>query len=73
MASEHDAERERIMGEVDTAIAPGKMTKQEAVEWLEELTSDIDGRIMALQEELSAEAGDPEGEQVGEVGSKVKR
>lgn len=46
-----DSEREAILEQIDRATAPGKMTWTEAKEFLEELATDIDGRIEALKEE----------------------
>ena len=49
----HDDERERIIEEIDELTAPAKMTKEEALEWLEELYDQLDTRISALREEIA--------------------
>ena len=47
--------RHYIMESVDEATAPGKMTPQEAIEFLQELSADVDGRIEALKDENDLE------------------
>lgn len=44
--------RQEIMDTIDEATGPEAMTKAEALEFLEELATDIEGRIEALKEEL---------------------
>jgi hypothetical protein len=46
-----DAQREAILEQIDQATEPGKMRWRAAKEFLEELVTDIDGRIEALKEE----------------------
>lgn len=46
-----DEKRSAILKQIDRATAPEAMTPQEAVEFLEELSADLDGRIDALKEE----------------------
>jgi hypothetical protein len=48
-AVDSQKKRDRIMDLVDHET--GEMTPQEAIEFLEELSADIDGRIEALKEE----------------------
>lgn len=51
MARDSDEKRSEILEEIDSATAPGKMTWQEAKGFLEELVTDLEGRIEALKEE----------------------
>lgn len=44
-------DREQILDEIDRATAPDVMDWREALEFLEELSTDLDGRIEALREE----------------------
>lgn len=57
MSDKHEAERERIMSDIDRATAPEKMSQAEAHEWLQHLVSDIECRTDALAEEMGE---DPE-------------
>ena len=51
MDSNAKQERSQIMQAVDTCTHPDKMTPGEAIEFLDELGADIEGRIEALKEE----------------------
>lgn len=42
--------RQQVMEVVDEQTRPEKMSPEEALEHLEELSADIDGRTMALKE-----------------------
>lgn len=53
MNDKHDAERERILRDIDRATEPAKMSQPEAYEWLQTLTSDLEARTEALAEEIS--------------------
>lgn len=44
--------RNEILKTIDTITAPGKMSQQEALDWLEKLVADIEGSIDALREEI---------------------
>ena len=46
--------RERILKELDDATSPNRMSKQTAVESLEEVAADIEGRLDALRGEIAA-------------------
>jgi len=52
MNKEHDKARENILNDVDAATAPERMTQREALEWLDELASDIEARADAIREEI---------------------
>jgi hypothetical protein len=43
--------REQILDDIDDATVPDKMSWQEAIQFLEELSSDLAGRIETLREE----------------------
>lgn len=47
--------RQQVMDLIDEQTLPGKMNPEEAIAHLEELSADIDGRIMALKEENELE------------------
>lgn len=47
--------RSQILRLIDEATEP-PMTREDAVEWLDELLADIEGRQDALREEMRAEA-----------------
>ena len=44
---------ENIINVIDDACAPEKMTKPEAVDFLEQIVTEIDLRIEALREEMA--------------------
>lgn len=50
-----DPKREQILNEIDRATAPDVMGWREALQFLEELSADLDGRIEALREENKEE------------------
>lgn len=50
--------KEDILHAIDKATEPKKMTKKEALDWLEELGADLDGRCDALKDEIAAEEKD---------------
>lgn len=52
MNDKHDAERGRILQEIDRVTLPEKMSQPEAFEWLQSLTSDLEARMEALREEI---------------------
>ncbi len=58
-----DAERERILREIDAFTGPSKMSKDEAFDWLADLHADIEGRLDALDEELGEEEEEEEEEE----------
>jgi hypothetical protein len=41
----------QILDDIDEATVPDKMSWREAIEFLEELSADLDGRIETLREE----------------------
>ncbi len=51
MAKNNDSKRYAILDEIDEATNQHVMDYEEAIEFLEELSADIDGRIEALREE----------------------
>lgn len=54
---ERDLVKEEILNLIDDRSAPAIMTKREAMELLEELSTDIDCRIDCLRDELNEEEG----------------
>lgn len=46
---------ERLMDKIDEASSPTKMTKGEAIDFLELLIDEIRGRVAALQDEIENE------------------
>ena len=42
-----------ILRDIDRAIEPSKMSKQQAIDFLEELLDDLEYRIEALREEIA--------------------
>lgn len=48
----------RILRDIDDASAPDQMTKSQALEWLEELITDLQSRCEALREEITNEDND---------------
>lgn len=44
-----------ILRDIDLAIAPSKMTRRQAMEWLDELADAIDERVEALHDEIADE------------------
>ncbi len=51
MTMDHDA----IMDAIDKATAPNKMTKAQALDFLEELADSVDSRCECLREEIKNE------------------
>jgi hypothetical protein len=47
----NDSKRFGILDDIDDLTTQDKMDYQEAIEFLEELSADIDGRIETLREE----------------------
>lgn len=50
-----EAVRQSVLAELDGATTPDVMSKAEALEVLEELSVDLDGRIECLKEEIANE------------------
>lgn len=44
--------KEQLLREIDKATDPHEMTPQEALEWLEDLAAEIEGRIAGLQDDM---------------------
>lgn len=49
--------RERVLAYVDEAIAPDNMTKSAALEWLEDLISELEVQADCLRDELRTARG----------------
>jgi polyhydroxyalkanoate synthesis regulator phasin len=49
------ANTDHVCNVIDELTAPGEMSKQEALEFLQELSGDLVGRIEALQNEIEEE------------------
>lgn len=47
--------REKVRNLIEAVTSPKKMTKREAIDFLEELSSDIDGMIDGLKDEIRNE------------------
>lgn len=58
------SERMKLVGgltqQIEVAYAPGKMTKPEALEFIEEIISQLEARCEALREEIQAEGEEVE-------------
>lgn len=46
--------RDQILRLIDEATEPKAMSEQDALDWLEELAADIDGRIDALRDQMKS-------------------
>ena len=46
------SKKQDILERIDEATAPGKMSKQATITWLEGLGDDLEQRIEALEEEI---------------------
>lgn len=55
MALKNPAKLDTILRDIDATTEPGKMTKKEALDWLESMIADLEGRCEALKEEMADE------------------
>jgi hypothetical protein len=46
---------DQVMNEIDLATEPSVMSKQSALEFLEQCCTELEGRIEALRDEISEE------------------
>lgn len=44
--------KESILHDIDAATAPGAMSQEEALEFLEDIASELEGRINGLKSDL---------------------